>query len=242
MLPTTTHKKITIFSHGLGARGEHGTYYHVASGQPNAFIEGPLHTFNYPDVNAPQSSCLGQEADMAALHQACKNYEQVNLVGVSRGAATIFNYLAHYNPKNIALVIAESPFDHVRSIVHHKTGFASFESTLPISFAQYDPKGPQPINGVEKIDRTIPILLVCSQEDSLIPVSSTRRLYEALRKTGHKKVHLLVTRYGKHANIINGKDGTLYRNVVHAFYKKYGKPYNAEWARAGQERFVLCQP
>jgi len=233
---------ITIFSHGLGGQGDHAIYYHTQSGQPHAFIEGRMESFDYQDVQDSRASCIGQDADMETLHKACETISQATLVGVSRGAATIFNYLAKYIPKNITAVVAESPFDQVSSVVQHKAGFASFESSLPLVFPNYNRSGPQPIQAAKSIDKDIPVLLVCSDEDALIPTSSTKRLYDALCLAQHTKTHLLVTKHGAHANILNGPDGQLYRNVVHAFFKAYNKSHNPRWAAAGQERFASCKP
>lgn len=232
----------TIFSHGLGGNKDQGAYYHTLYGQPNAFIDGKMESFDYQDVQDSRSSCIGQDADIESLHGTSKNHSKVKLVGVSRGAAAIFNYLAKHQPKNVDITVTESPFDQVSSVVAQKAYFASFESSLSLMFPNYDRKGAQPIKSASSINTTIPMLLVCSQEDALIPASSTIKLYEALRKNGHERAHLLVTKHGQHANILNGEDGAIYRNVVHAFYKAYAKPHNPEWAAAGQARFASCQP
>lgn len=231
----------TLFSHGLASKGEKGKFYHIKSGHANAFIQHELHVFDYADVNDIRSSCLGQAADMECLHNACKKHKKVSLLGVSRGAATILNYLAKYKPKNIDVVIVESPFDHVDSVVEHKAGGWG-KSLLPASFPNYDCKGAQPITSIKKINRKLPILLVCSEKDTLIPAASTIRLYNAFRKAGYKHVYLLVTKHGPHAKILHKKDGIIYRNVVHAFYKRYNRPHNPQWAAAGEERFASCQP
>lgn len=90
---------------------------------------------------------------------------------------------------------------------------------------------------MDTIDLEIPILIVCSKEDALIPSTSSIALFDALRKRGHKKAHLLVLDHGAHANILWGPDGHIYRNVVHAFYKLYGAPYNPVWAAQGEKHF-----
>jgi len=234
---------VTVFSHGLGGQGFHGGLYHTSSGQPNAFIQGPMTYFDYDDVQKPISSCLGQDADTASLHKACQPLAKADLLGVSRGAATIVTYLAKYQPQNVELVIAESPFDSVEGIVDDRTyGSGSLHHALPLIFRNYNPNGAQPITNVERIDPEIPMLLICSEQDAVVPASSTKRLYYALRKANKPKVFLLETQYGDHANIIQGQDGTMVRNVVHAFYQTHGKPHNPAWAAEGQARFASCQP
>src|SRR5262249_48771428 len=104
---------VTFFAHGLGGDKTQGHYYHVNSNS-SGFIEGTLETFNFNDYLNPRSSCLGQQADIEILQTIIKNFNKVILVGVSRGAATIANYLGSRNPEHIMAAVLESPFDTVQ--------------------------------------------------------------------------------------------------------------------------------
>lgn len=227
---------VTVFAHGLGGDKEQGSYYHLDFGN-NGFIEGTLKTFNFADYKNPFTSCLGQENDISFLHAACKNLNGVILVGVSRGAATIINYVGTMHPKNIRALVLESPFDKVESITNHLNAQNPNHSFKLSYYPNYNPNGLHPINVVDKISPEIPVLFIVSQADALIPAHTITPLYEKLKSAEHKKVHILMLKHGKHANILWGKEGTMFKNVVHAFYKHYGLPHNPAWALAGKRHF-----
>lgn len=230
---------ITIYCHGLGGNKKEAQYFHVQYGYPNAFIQGPCESFDFKDVNNPNSSCLGQEADIAYLHEICKKYEKVRLFGISRGASTIANYAGLCQPHNLISLVLESPFDDVQTIIQHLTGRNNDDTSM---YPNYKPCGIQPIKLVAQIPSSMPILIICSKQDTLIPVSSSANLYKKLRQTGHNNAYLLIVDHGSHANILNGKDGAMVKNVIHAFYRAQNQPHNSAWANLGQDRFNLCQP
>jgi len=243
MLPLTI-KSIdctTVFAHGLGGDSSQGNYYHVASGIHYACIEGKLVTFNFTDAGNPTTSCLGQDADISALHKVCKDLENVILFGCSRGAATIANYLGTHQLQNISAAILESPFDRVDSIVKKLNGQESIPLITPAMYPNYDPKGIAPIDVADKISHSIPILLIASKQDALIDYTSTVNLYNKIVASGHPHAYLLVTERGRHANILFDRDGNSVRSVIHAFYKAHNLPHNATWAREGQTRFEQCK-
>jgi len=227
-------KIVTIFAHGLGGDATQGRYYHVDSNEQYSFIQTALITFNFKDAGNPFLSCLGQEADTACLHEICKKYTCAILVGCSRGAATIANYLATYQPKNIVAAILESPFDQVSNVIKPRPGLENLELIAPSMYPNYKPNGLQPIKVAERIPHNIPILIVASKQDSLIPYTSTENLYNKIVASGHKKAHLLITKKGAHANILFEKNGYIFRDAVHAFFKEYDLPYHQSWALEGQ--------
>jgi len=244
------HNITTIFAHGLYGDYRHGLAYHVDTKHPHvfphAYIEGPLHVFDFDDAHDPKKSCLGQDADMARLHDVCKQNDQAILEGSSRGAVAGLNYLGKYQPKNIRAAIFESPFDKLSTIVKHDAYFEFLELVLPYipykGFPNYNPYGIQPIDVVNKIDQNLPILFICSSQDTRIPAKSTINIYKKLLESGHKNVYLLHVEHGEHATIMQGEDGPLVKHVVHAFLAHCNLAYNKSWAEAGQERFKLCQP
>ena len=238
-----------IFSHGLGGNKNNATFYK----EGGILWPKPIHSFNYPDVtqddgfNAAESS-LGQAPDIAALknayEQAKSTHKDLVFFGVSRGAATIINFLGTNACPEAKAAILESPFDCVESIARNKAWILGSisHSVVPSFYKKYDINGPQPIQNVHKIPKELPILFVCSKKDALIPARSTQALYKELKKNGHEHAYILTVNTGAHANILSGDEGIAYRNVVHAFYQKYNMPHHPKCAEQGRELLQKCQP
>lgn len=236
---------ITIGAHGLGARGYHCNLYHKESGHSGSFIEGTLVPFDFGDVDNPGNTVLGQEKDIQKLKEAVTSCgrKPIILFGWSRGAATIANYLGSQGDCcTIRAAVLESPFDEISSIVANKAYFRFMTSFITYIFPRFNRAGIQPKKVVATVNKDIPIFIYCSLEDKLIPASSSFDYYKALRLAGHNKVHILIIRYGEHANIVAGRDGNKVRNTIHAFYKNYNLPHNQTWAAEGQMYFARSQP
>ncbi len=252
-----------LFSHGLADSHKQAYNYLPSANQKLYILQYPLVTFDYPDVstgffkvNRLQTS-LAQDNEIQRL---CEVYMQnctqtTNIVcGVSRGASTLINFMALYNPSNIAAMILESPFDCVENIVHHlahttKCGWIpgfkrNGHSFVSFIFCKYNPEGIRPIDVVHQIDKNMPILIVCSQEDMLVPYWSSHNLYKQLRQTGHKNTYILILPAGKHGKLIYEKNyGLLYQDITHAFYQLFNLPHDTQCATRGRP-FLLqfCQP
>jgi pimeloyl-ACP methyl ester carboxylesterase len=235
-----------FFSHGLGGNKDQAHYYQ----QKEEILGTPVATFDYLDVlphgyNAQEVN-LGQTQDVATLKQEFEKIKNdgngIIAFGVSRGAATLVNFLGANHCPEIKAVILESPFDNVRSIIGFKYYISALHAFVSMVFPKYNPYGMQPITSAPTIRTDLPILIVCSKKDSLVPCSSSVSLYHALKKTGNNNVYLLKVTKGSHANILWGPQGENYRNVVHAFYKKYGLPYNEKFAALGLSELAMCQP
>jgi len=243
---------------GNGGKWLHGIRKHAPKGP---IIMGRHYkTFSYKDsCGRLWNTNFAQEEDVATLNTAYqrllkeKRAEQVVLVGVSRGAATAFGFLAN-NPTCIRAAVLESPFDSVDSAldknVHRifrapqkRLSKTLNKQVLPRIFGRYRPDGPSPIEFVAQISHDMPILLVCSRKDTIVPMGSTIALYNKLRATGHNNAHLLILEQSMHGLVNrNSSDGILYRNVTHAFYKAYNLPHNDNWATAGETAFLKTQP
>jgi alpha-beta hydrolase superfamily lysophospholipase len=237
---------IYFFSHGLGGNKKQAYHYQ----QEEQMIGNTLITFDFPDVlphgfNAKEVN-LGQEQDVATVEKEFEKIkgtqDKVVLFGVSRGAATLVNFLGKCPCPEVKAVILESPFDHVQSVIEFKYYVSAVHALVPMFFAKYNPHGMQPITSAPTIRTDVPILIICSEQDSLIPCSSSIALYRALKKAGNNHVHLLNVAQGDHGKILWGAKGAEYRNVVHAFYKKYNLPYNGEFAALGQQELAASQP
>jgi pimeloyl-ACP methyl ester carboxylesterase len=242
---------VTVYSHGALCNKFVAHVFHTDPHKqnrlcPNAFITGQLHSFNYRDWLVPFLTCWGQENDVERLHAACKEHEQVILVGSSRGAATIINYLGSYKPTNIVAAVVESPYDHVENIVDYwlQTIFVTsvtqtrIKNLLRRIFFNYEQHGLHPMACVAQVAHAIPVLMISSEQDSIIPAWSTQRLHQQLRSAGHPHAYLLACSRGRHGLIAWGADGARMRNVIHAFYRYHGLPHHETWAHEGNLTFL----
>lgn len=210
-----------------------------------------IYSFHYPDARVecrkiPRISCtsLAQANEIARLRDAflamiCElkkkygNNYKIVLYGLSRGASTIIMFLATYPEllEHVAAVILESPFDSINTIIEQKIknlGLGKIVSAktghriFSMIFGQYDPQFPSPIDVIERIDTaSIPILFICSKQDTTVPYESTKKLYQKLITKNPEHVYLIELEEGKHGKILQGRQGELYQKGVFDFYKKY---------------------
>ncbi len=251
-----------LFSHGIADSHKQAFYYTGADPSQGSIIKGTFITFDYPDVsnsifrmNRTQTS-LGQKNEIDCLAQVffqATYHKRTILIGVSRGASTALNFMAFYNPENVAALILESPFDCVESIITHLAhetrcswvpGFKKYgPSLLPFIFCKYNPQGIRPIDCISAIRQDLPILIICSLQDMLVPAWSSLNVYTLLRETGHYNTFLLMIPEGRHAKLItHAHAGPLYQNMVHAFYRKFELPYNPLFAEQGAPLLAASQP
>lgn len=237
-----------LFAHGLNGNSNSLRFYQLLG-----IIHENAHSFNFPDAEHKDitQSDLAQKRDLAALKAAYRNIETREkpiLVGVSRGAAAVLNFMALEKPEHIAAIVVESPFGHVHDVVEHLTSrrlqrLPVFLQARILNFLKggisqvlphFDDQGAHPIELIHQIDKETPVLFICSKEDSLVPCHSTLRLYQELKNSGHKKVHIFIFEHGNHANLILQEE---YREVVHAFYRHYNLPHDPELAEKGKSHF-----
>lgn len=266
--PSDAHEHF-LYVHGLGETHEQGFWYTKGKTTKPTLIDGQLFTYDFPDatkrcwrVNITQTS-LGQHNEIMKLKDA---YEQtlttldqqspdtqknIVLMGMSRGATTILNFLGRHNPTRVKAAIVESPFDATKTVVENLLkrfhlanipGVATLGHWLMSAiFWQHSVKGECARDAIQNIDPTIPLLLVCSKEDALVPAHSTITLYQALKSAGHTKVHLFVADKGSHGRIIRGEQARDYQAIVNAFYKQYGMSHDPLLAEEGQLLFDQSQ-
>jgi hypothetical protein len=262
-------KTITLFSHGIADTWKqvHG---YVKSYKKNDaiyrndryLVHTPFVTFNYPDatnkfyrVNYNETS-FGQKNEIARLNKAYKaamsRYKNCGIIlcGLSRGAANILIFSGLYELTNVKALIIESPYftmgEVIESIMIRKN-----LSWLPLSygetlaefiFKRYTRYGYSPANCIENISKEIPIFIICSKQDRLVPFSSSINVYKKLVESGHEHTYIFIADHGRHAAILQGPDGEQYQWVVNAFYKKYNLPHCATSATKGKSLLALCQP
>jgi len=262
---TDRTKPITIFSHGIGGSHKQGLRYKTLfSGFDLESVNYIV--FDYPD--APEKffeknphTGLAQESEMIALDGAIeKVLEQINeleienpkviLFGVSRGASTIINVLGRRIKErkklpNIVAVILESPFAHCEDTLE---GYATLFS-LPQFFMrflakrffkEYDSCKNAPIDWLKEVTEQIPFLFICTEQDTVVPVKSTKKL-GSFRQEICQDTYLHAFKEGIHANLIWSAFGEEYAWQLHAFYRFCGLPCDERLADLGSDMFEKSQ-
>lgn len=255
-----------LFSHGIADTHRQAfKYTHDTQNPAKSYIipSRRLLTFDYPDATLSKlrvnrhEVCLAQDKEV--IHLAHHFYHKIDpashtiLVGVSRGASALVTFIDWYNPQSVCALILESPFDSVDSVVRnmiHRSGLSwipgSHHAGLALLcsiFKKYDANGIKPVESAKRITDQIPILLICSLQDMLVPAWSTMTLYAALRSTGNRHVYLLIIPEGSHAKLIEHPTaGPLYQRTAHAFYRLYGLPHDPCLAKEGESVLNDCQP
>ncbi len=203
----------------------------------------------------PRKVNLAQEQDLALFHDAYirhtdtlqqqdNRHTNVVLYGTSRGSATVFNFAALYKPQEVRAVICEGLFD---SLEHVYTTTRSLRIRCMIrllrKMGNVNEDGIFPITMVEHMPHDMPLLLITSHNDRVVPYECTMNIYQQLRATGHTNVHILVLDKASHVWYPHCSEKWLYQNVVHAFYKQYGLPHIPAYAQEGYEYFMtMTQP
>lgn len=251
-----------LFAHGLWVNHSHAWMY--STDRDWGMFDHTLVSFNFPDAQNGFNRYkvnLAQQADISCLSEAHQKMKRKNphlkktiLCGVSRGAATIINYLGttKNSLKDVTAIILECPFDSLHSVIDNiikrfklwwipKIKRLSNKIVKKL-YQEYNHHGIAPIDVIENIPKNIPVILVHSKKDWFIPIDATRRLYLALKETGHKYLYLIETPEGGHGKILWNKSGSLYRNSVHAIFKKHKISHNSSWAKNGKNNLKNCQP
>lgn len=200
---------------------------------------------------------IGQTKDINALHKQYKKHVKkhpntdIVLYGDSRGAATIFNFIALHKPEQVKAAVLEGIFDTVPHCIKHfayddKTPQAEerLHQLLSMMMWKYRKDGINPQQCAEFITDDIPLLFVTSLKDGIVPPQGTIGLYKRLKERGFKNIHLLVLKKSFHPAymIDDPEDQKVYESVVHAFYKQYNLPHNAAKAAAGRSAFLATRP
>lgn len=255
-----------IFAHGLRSSQEQGLKLFSKNYNKHTWIiQQPFMLFDFPDAHEMKGCCrdehvnLGQEEDIERIKCAYDYAERklpfcngFVLSGISRGAATCINFVAMHQPEKVKAVVVESPFDNLKSVVNHlldrfKLSWMPFSTDFGMfladaKFSNIDHQGIFPVDVIMHIPRRIPIMIIGSHSDDVVPITSVRSLYAALRRTGHEHIYLLELTKGRHGRLIQGEQGQYYAACVHAFYERYGLPHNAQLVEQGRDILAECQP
>ncbi|HSC24851.1 MAG TPA: hypothetical protein VLB80_01370 [Candidatus Babeliales bacterium] len=262
-------RAITLFSHGIADTGKQIYKYtktYIKNDEKyynnRYLITTPTASFNYPDattkfyrVNYNETS-FGQKNEISCLNKAYQKTlshygnDEIILFGISRGASNALIFSGLYQLDNVKALLLESPYNSMSEVIEYTMQRKNL-CWLPLSygetiaeciFKKYTRYGYSPKNCIENISKNIPILIVCSKEDNLVPVESSINVYKKLVESGHKHAYIFITDYGKHAKILQDSDGEKYQWVVNAFYKKYNLPHCSLSAANGEILLSLCQP
>lgn len=186
------------------------------------------------------------QLQMLNLNNNFQDYKKnIVLYGFSRGAATIFNFVAMHKPKEVKALICEGIFDSIPNILSHNFKYSHHIMLKMLeNLTCFKINGIAPIKCVNEIPLDLPILFIASYEDFIVPYQSILNLYKRLWQLGHKKVHIIILKNSGHLNYVfsNNQDKEMYEQSVHAFYKKYSLPYVEELANKGQEFIENSQP
>lgn len=179
---------------------------------------------------------MGQLQDIDAFFdaiQTCEQDDQLILFGCSRGGAATVSFLAKHNPENVVAVVLDgSPADMLASADPIMAQFGLGSSCRSLIFSVLFPAYPQdsvtPLQSVAHIkNKKLPILLIHSQNDCVVPYSHSLRLYKEFIKHGFEHVYIVLIPEGRHAFLLQEpKAKDLYLKAVHSFYKFYDLPYD----------------
>jgi dipeptidyl aminopeptidase/acylaminoacyl peptidase len=82
--------------------------------------------------------------------------------------------------------------------------------------------GIKPIDAIKNIhNKDLPILIICSQEDTLVPWTSSYRLYTECLKQAFTNVRLFIAKHGGHCRISSGASKDEYKQVMTDFCKHH---------------------
>lgn len=220
---------------------------------------------NWYAINRKKVS-LGQETDIAN-HQkryeammSCE-YEQLQpkdvvLYGVSRGAATTFAALSKNKNlyQNIKLCILEAPPATISSVIKSYLGLIGkwlyvHKLLNALLGKKHQPKKEfQAIAYAHEFPDHVPLLVVSSKNDVVVPHKSSLNLATAVAAQRIKKIQLLagnkaeveqiqpvyflqLDNGGHSVSIGDPASRKRYQSVVHAIYKKHGLPYIEAYAQ-----------
>lgn len=218
-------------------------------------IKEPFFSFNFPDAARNYDGSQTSLAQKNEIQTLAHEYEKIKdkkviLAGMSRGASTILNFLGTCPSQSVVAAVVESPFDSIIETldtlckIAGVTWVPSFiRHTSPkLFFSKFDEKGIFPINVAQHINKNLPLLIIASLEDTLIPAANSASIYFKLQECGHKNAYFLLLDKGPHAYLLEHDDAYIYLNAVHAFYKKHNLPHNPSLAHHGQSILAHCQP
>lgn len=196
---------------------------------------------------------MGQSNDITTVKKKVEKIDKNNdiiLYGCSRGGATIIKYLAEHNPSNIAAIVLDASPADMPATTHSKLAnlgipFSYDNAIFSTIFPGYPSGSSTPLQVIKKIkNKELPILLIHSQDDAIVPFAHALKLYKKFKDQGFNNVHLAPIKQGRHSFLLQDpevKNQDL--KAVHSFYSKYQLPHNHDYSNhdASQYRYNLDQ-
>jgi hypothetical protein len=156
--------------------------------------------------------------------------------GISRGAATVFLNVILASQTNGMLpnfVVLEGCPDSIPGVLEARYGkwLAGIAEWFLCRFTSYDPQRARthsPLALAHDFPKSVPVLLLTSENDITVPPENTKRLYDALIAAGHRRVTLVT--FPKEDGLghddyygVESQATTRYFNALHMHYAKYCK-------------------
>lgn len=247
-----------LFAHGLGGSSknkDHFIGYRVILPNYNCYAyDGPeLENNRF----VAKKVCLGQDEDIKKLEIGLKNdgiSSEHKLVGVggSKGAATLINAVSTGRFPMIKALVLEGSFADATDIAYHLGRIPQYipggKKAIGLImkhfiYPSYKIHGIQPIKSAASVPH-IPILLIHSKQDHLIPINHSRKLYKALVQAGNNNVYLVEAERGEHAYILNNFDTTqttLICRLIQLFYQRHNLPYDKSIVESSNIKIDFAQ-
>ena len=258
---------VFIYSHGLFDNHTQAYWFSREDShsvpKKRYIMDGQIVTFDYEDATQWFWRADFTQISMAQTNEIMRlkavfdhvqdaNAGDVVLVGVSRGASVIVNFMGLFNPPQVKALVLEAPFDSSSTIAKSMVKnlnlswipgmHAMSHSLLSLLFVQHKVDGIQPVDSADSIKSDLPIFIACSLTDWVVPAASTIALYKKLIETGHTHVYLYIAPKSTHSKIIFSEHADQYTQAVHAFFEKYDLPHNPALAQEGHALLAQCQP
>jgi hypothetical protein len=175
------------------------------------------HSISHSKIN------LGQTNDIEALQKTYEQHvlkypnTQIVIFGVSRGSATVFNWLSLYKNKidlsKIKCVILEGIFDDVNNILKTK-----FYGRIVPYVTSYLVNGTSPTKNAFMYPSNIPTLIISSIKDEVVPYKLTKNLYDKCCRF-HNNFDMLTLNNSYHNSYTfeDSSDTILYKDRVDKF-------------------------
>lgn len=173
---------------------------------------------------------LGQDADLQQIHTSYLNIinrdkdAKIICFGVSRGACAMINYLALYKPANVKGAILEGASSCMEDIVENSFGLGYMMNLVKyyalMYITSYKSTGPKAVELVVKLPRDIPILMVTSQNDWVVPYQCSVKMYEETIAAGYTNIELVVLEKPGHNDYSsnNDTDTKVYMDKLDKFF------------------------
>lgn len=244
---------ITLFVHGIADTHLQAEPFAQTCVNPVRSFDFECATKHFWRMN-PFSCSLGQDHELEQLNS---KWQELNeefpdadgfvLIGISRGASIIINFLARYKPQKIKAVVLESPFDTIDNVIKHKAALwgrsvSLLKKLVPLIFRKFDFNGIQPDNVIDQITEDVPMLFVTVEHDHMVPLVCAENLISKRKQNNYRHVHHLHLMQGKHGKLLLGPDAHMYKQTLHTFFAHYNLPHDPAYLTHAHDVLMDYRP